>query len=190
MTSYSYRVACIPSDLFRDLSNHPVLSQFTYSVDVWDKPGEELTTLRCSEDLDPIQKRMLDTLVGHHFSLVKGDSDTTKDSTLSDVEDVLTNIARSVGTLNYGLVTAEKTSTSSASILRVGDSNLGGRKVLEVINTGTVVIYVGSSSVTTSGATRGRPVRPNGSYALDVGETVDVYIISATDCTYVVTEGA
>lgn len=90
--------------------------------------------------------------------------------------------------LNLAFITAEKTSTSTASIARVGAANLVGRKAIEIVNTSTVVLYVGSSTVTTSGATRGRPIDPKSSFAVDLAGNVDLYIISASNATYVVTE--
>lgn len=89
---------------------------------------------------------------------------------------------------NIAIKTAEKTSSSTRSIARVGAANLVGRKAIEIVNTSTVVIYVGSSTVTTSGATRGRPIDPKSSFAVDLADNVDLYIISASNATYVVTE--
>lgn len=89
---------------------------------------------------------------------------------------------------NVAIKTAEKTSTSTRSIARVGAVNLAGRKAIEIVNTSTVVLYVGSSTVTTSGATRGRPIDPKSSFAVDLADNVDLYIISASNATYVVTE--
>lgn len=90
--------------------------------------------------------------------------------------------------LVLSFITAEKTSTSTRSIARVGAANLVGRKAIEIVNTSTVVLYVGSSTVTTSGATRGRPIDPKSSFAVDLADNVDLYIISASNATYVVTE--
>lgn len=90
--------------------------------------------------------------------------------------------------LNLSISTSEKTSTSTASIVRVGVSNLTGRKAIEVYNTSTITIYVGASNVATSGANRGRPIPPNGFFSLDLSANVDLYIISASSATYVVTE--
>lgn len=90
--------------------------------------------------------------------------------------------------LNLSIVTSEKTSTSTASIARVGGANLVGRKAIEIVNTSTVVMYVGGSTVAVSGANRGRPIDPKASFALDLAANVDLYIISASSATYVVTE--
>lgn len=90
--------------------------------------------------------------------------------------------------LVLSFITAEKTSTPTRSIARVGAANLVGRKAIEIVNTSTVVLYVGSSTVTTSGATRGRPIDPKSSFAVDLADNVDLYIISASNATYVVTE--
>ena len=90
--------------------------------------------------------------------------------------------------LNVAINTAEKTSTATASIARVGAANLVGRKAVEIVNTSNIVIYVGNSSVSVTGANRGRPINPKASFALDLGDNVNLYVISATSATYVVTE--
>lgn len=92
--------------------------------------------------------------------------------------------------LTSSYITAGKTSTNTASIARVGTSNLTGRKVIEIINTSSGFIYVGSSTVATSGSNQGRPVRPNGTYMIAVSDAVDIYVISPTNSSYVVVEGA
>lgn len=89
---------------------------------------------------------------------------------------------------NIAIKTAEKTSTSTRSIARVGSVNLAGRKAIEIVNTSTVAMYVGDSTVTVSGSTRGRPIEPKGSFSVDLAANVDLYIISASNATYVVTE--
>lgn len=92
--------------------------------------------------------------------------------------------------LQSDYITAEKTATSTRSPLYVGVDNLLGRKHVEIINTGNVVLYVGSDTVTTTGSTRGRPVNPRGSYRISVSDAVTLYIISASSCPYVIVEGA
>lgn len=92
--------------------------------------------------------------------------------------------------LVLSLISAENTATTGRGIARVGTSNLAGRKVIEIINTSNVVIYVGSSMVTTTGSTRGRPIRPNASYSVSLSDAVDLYIIAPSSATYVVVEGA
>src|SRR5690606_34725246 len=84
-----------------------------------------------------------------------------------------TNRVPTTDLLNLGYLTAEKTATNTATIARVGATNMVGRKVIEIINTGNVVIYVGSSTVTVSGATRGRPINPKGSYSIAFAENID-----------------
>lgn len=100
-----------------------------------------------------------------------------------------TNRVPTTDLLNLGFITAEKTSTSAASVARVGVANQVGRKVIEIINTSTVVIYVGSSTVAVNGANRGRPINPKASYSIALADNVDLYVISASNATYVVVEG-
>lgn len=90
--------------------------------------------------------------------------------------------------LNIGIATSEKTATATAAIARVGVANLVGRKAIEIVNTSTVVIYVGASNVAVTGANRGRPINPKGSFSLALAPNVDLYIIAASNATYVVTE--
>lgn len=99
-----------------------------------------------------------------------------------------TNRVPSTDILNIGIVTAEKTSTATASIVRVGASNLVGRKALEIVNTSNVAMYVGASNVAVSGANRGRPIDPKASFYISLAANVNLYIISASSATYVVTE--
>lgn len=90
--------------------------------------------------------------------------------------------------LNLGIATSEKTASTTATVARVGAANLAGRKAIEIVNTSTVVIYVGAANVAVSGANRGRPINPKGSFFLALAPNVDLYIIAASNATYVVTE--
>ena len=99
-----------------------------------------------------------------------------------------TNRLPTTDVLNIGIATSEKTATSTASVVRVGAANFVGRKAIEVVNTSTVVIYIGNSTVSVSGTTRGRPIDPKSSFAIDLAANVDLYIIAASNATYVVTE--
>jgi len=123
------------------------------------------TLIGFSTELSSAEKVTLDSLMWGHLQVVTN-------------RDILKN--------KY--ITAEKTSTSARSLLCVEASTLFGRGAVEVVNTGNVVLYIGDSTVTTSGSTRGRPVNPKASYAVCLGGSVDLYIISASDCTYVVVE--
>lgn len=99
-----------------------------------------------------------------------------------------TNRVPTTDLLNNAYVTAEKTSTATATIVRVGGSNLTNRKVIEIVNTGNVVVYVGASNVTSTGANRGRPINPKGNYNVALASNVDLYITSPSSTTYVVVE--
>src|SRR5690606_1113787 len=114
--------------------------------------------------------------------------DVSSNIQVGNLDVTATNRVPTTDVLNIAFSTAEKTSTPTRSVARVGAANLVGRKAIEITNTSTVVVYVGNASVTTTGATRGRPIEPKGSFAVDLAETVDLYIISASNATYVVTE--
>lgn len=67
--------------------------------------------------------------------------------------------------------------TSTAS--QVPAANLANRKSLMIQNTGSVKMYVGSATVTTSGATAGIELAANSFMELEVGPAVNVYVIKS-----------
>lgn len=134
-------------------------------------------------------------IVGKNRENLLGIDDLNRLSTKSDVQIGGSNLSPSNPLPSYDIlhssyITAEKTSTTSRDLLNARSVNLVGRKHIEIINTGNVVLYVGSNTVTTTGSTRGRPINPRGSYRVSISSAVDLYIISASNCTYVVVEGA
>jgi len=70
-------------------------------------------------------------------------------------------------------------------------TQLSKRMSLLITNDGTAVVYIGSSTVTKDGATKGFPIYPRGSLLLNCEDKVDVYGIVATGTVNVIIlEGA
>lgn len=67
--------------------------------------------------------------------------------------------------------------TSTAS--QVPAANLANRKSLMIQNTGSVKMYVGSATVTTTGATAGIELAANSFMELEVGPAVNVFVIKS-----------
>ena len=62
----------------------------------------------------------------------------------------------------------------------VGANNLLNRKRLILFNRGNKTTYYGPSYVTSNGATQGIPIEQSEFLVLDVGDNVDIYLITDT----------
>lgn len=71
-------------------------------------------------------------------------------------------------------------SAGSATKACVGATNLPNRKRLIVFNRGNKTVYYGPSYVTSNGATQGIPIEQSEFLVLDVGDNVDIYLITDT----------
>ena len=84
----------------------------------------------------------------------------------------------SVDYLQETIVTAAKTVGTTAIRASVGSNNLTGRKSLIVYNNGTVNVYYGASGVTVA---NGIHIAPQGYASFDVFETIDIFLIAASN---------
>jgi hypothetical protein len=87
-------------------------------------------------------------------------------------------------TPSHGSVTV----TTTAAELFASGSALSGRKYIAIHNTGSVTVYIGGASVTTS---NGVPVYPGDTVvrAIETGSTVAIYGIAASSNAVIVEEG-
>lgn len=66
---------------------------------------------------------------------------------------------------------------TSASVAKVGASNLINRKAIVITNTSSNTIYWGASNVTTS---IGTPIKKDAQVTITVSDTVSIYLIAAS----------
>lgn len=94
-----------------------------------------------------------------------------------------------INIINTSGVQGAVTVTSSATVIRVGGSNLSNRQLVTVYNNSSVTLYWGyTNAVTTS---TGTPIFKDQFFSWTVGPSVDVYLIAASGSNNVrVTEGA
>jgi len=76
------------------------------------------------------------------------------------------------------------------SATKLPTTPLSKRSSILITNDGSAAVYIGSSTVTTSGATKGFPVYPRGSLLLSCEDKVDVYGISSGSVNVIILEGA
>jgi hypothetical protein len=69
---------------------------------------------------------------------------------------------------------------TSAVEMKVNGTRLSGRQELRIYNDSNVTIYLGSPSVTTSGATKGEPLVKGQWISYNAGQDVAVYAIAGT----------
>lgn len=82
-----------------------------------------------------------------------------------------------VDALRQTIVTGAKTVTSTAAEIFAGSSRLAGRHAMVVTNTGTDIVYIGTSGVTTS---NGFPLFPQDTLRIEFDPTSSVGVFACT----------
>lgn len=80
--------------------------------------------------------------------------------------------------VNDSYLMGEVTVGTSQVQMKVGANNLECREILRIYNNSSNTIYVGPSGVTTTGSTKGEPVRKGGWIEFPIGDNLDVYAIA------------
>lgn len=89
------------------------------------------------------------------------------------------------GVLGDSYVSANKSITTSESLLAAGAGNLVNRETIIIFNKGTANIFIGPSGVTT---TTGLKIVPNQMMTLNAGEQINIYAITDTGTASVVVQ--
>jgi len=76
--------------------------------------------------------------------------------------------------------------TTTASEAKVGGSRMANRQELIIYNDGSKTVFWGKSSVTSSGSTKGIPIPPKGVANIQAGESLAVFLITASSTSNVI----
>jgi hypothetical protein len=89
------------------------------------------------------------------------------------------------GVLGDSYVAANKTITTSQSLLAAGSVNLSNRETIIIFNKGTANIFIGPTGVTIN---NGLKIVPNQMMTLNAGEQIQIYAITDTGSASVVVQ--
>lgn len=105
------------------------------------------------------------------------------DATDGSTNRAVVNAAGELLTKNAGLnsgILQQRITLPNNTAVKLPTTALANRASLNIYNTSAATIYIGSSTVATSGAAQGIPVPAGQPYSLDVGPAVGVWAIQGS----------